>query len=1160
MTWQKFIFDFFTYGILIYSFLLLFFYIFIGVYSTGEIRKYLRRNSFTDYRILAASEHLPGISILAPAYNETANIIENVRSMLSIHYNTLELIIINDGSKDDSLQKLITAYDLYKTNIFINEQIATKKIKGIYKSNNPVFHKLIVVDKENGGKADALNVGVNIAQYGYIVCVDVDCVLEQDALLKMIKPFLEETKVRVIASGGVIRIANDCKIENGKLIKVNLPKKFLPRVQTLEYIRAFLLGRMAWSRLNGLLLISGAFGAFDKEIVIKCGGYNNKTVGEDMELIVRMRRYMEENKLPYRVTFIPDPLCWTEAPGNYKILGRQRNRWTRGTIETLKMHKKMFFNPKYGLLGMVSYPYWFFFEFLAPIIEFIGISVFTILAFSGYIQWGSFFILLGCILLFGFLYSVFAILIEVLTYNQYKAKKEVFKLIVAAFFEPFLFHPFVVWSAIKGNIDYLRNKHTWGEMTRQGLNSKKTPVNVLQPVVIEAEPKKAAGFLPLRLVQAVKEAAAYSIILLASMLIIKVYELIRNAQQFGVPKDFAKVIRFGILNDIAFTLNIAIIPAGIFILLFLLNKKFSRFFFIIFSLLLIIIHAALAEYFLETLVPLGAELLRYSSADIKQTVGAAGISITFILSTVLMLALIISLFIILPKKMKFNIRLAFTMFILFITAAIFSIGSITNSWKPGKEFSNNISLNKSYYFYNSCYRYLLGSKKKDIPANSPVALATRNLSSAESTGFNYIDEEHYPFLHTVDTGLNVLSPFFNKQETPPNIVFIVVEGLGRAFSNKDAYLGSFTPFLDSLSGKSLYWRNFLSAGGRTFAMLPSVFGSLPFGKNGFLELGDQMPAHLSLLNILKDNGYSSNFFYGGDASFDNMNKFLKKNGTNIFDEKTYSANYVRMPLSNSGFSWGFGDEEVLRRYNEASPKMIPPTCNVVLTLSTHSPFLINNQATYLQLFEQRMQALNFTEAQKEEHRHYKDQYASILYADNAIRNFMNGYTARADFSNTIFVITGDHRMPEIPMSTKIDRYHVPLIIYSPLLKRSEIFGSVSSHLDITPSLLSLFKHQYNLKVPAIATWMGDGLDTAHAFRNIHSYPLMQTKNEVSDYLMGNYMLNNEDMFKISDNMNLDPAADDVEKGKLKAAFARFMEKNNKFINTNSLMPDSLLIK
>ena len=184
-------------------------------------------------------------------------------------------------------------------------------------------------------KADALNTGVNISSNNYIICIDVDCVLEQDAILKLVKPFLEQTKEKVIAVGGVIRVANSCEIKDGKLEKVHLPKTYLPRMQALEYIRAFLLARMAWSRLNGLLLISGAFGAFDKEIVIKAGGYNSNTVGEDMELVVRMRRYMEEQKQSYKVAFIPDPLCWTEVPPSFLILGRQRNRWIRGTIETL---------------------------------------------------------------------------------------------------------------------------------------------------------------------------------------------------------------------------------------------------------------------------------------------------------------------------------------------------------------------------------------------------------------------------------------------------------------------------------------------------------------------------------------------------------------------------------------------------------------------------------------------------------------------------------------------------------------------------------------------------------------------------------------------------------------------------------------------------------
>jgi len=468
MSWQSIVIDIFTYGLLIYSIVLLSCYIFIGAYSIGEIRNHLYKNSFTDYRQLASASQAPGMSILAPAYNEGANVIENVRSLLSIHYANLEVIIINDGSKDDSLSKLIDAYDLYKTDHFVNEQIKAKAVRGVYKSRNKVYKKLIVVDKENGGKADALNVGVNIAQKDYIVCIDVDCILEQDALLKLAKPFLETTQQRVIATGGVIRIANNCIVEGGRLVAVNLPHKFLARVQTLEYIRAFLLGRMAWSRLNGLLLISGAFGAFDKEIVIKCGGYDHNTVGEDMELVVRMRRYMEELDLSYKVAFIPDPLCWTEAPDTFKILGRQRNRWTRGTVETLNMHKKMFFNPKYGFLGLVSYPYWFFFEFLAPLIEFSGMVIFILLTVSGLTNWHFFLGLLAVVFTFGFLYSVFAILMEILTYNQYKRRKDILKLVLTAFLEPFIFHPFVVWSAVMGNVDLIRKKNAWGEMTRRG--------------------------------------------------------------------------------------------------------------------------------------------------------------------------------------------------------------------------------------------------------------------------------------------------------------------------------------------------------------------------------------------------------------------------------------------------------------------------------------------------------------------------------------------------------------------------------------------------------------------------------------------------------------------------------------------------------------------
>ena len=457
-----------TYGIFLYAVTLLTAYLLIGVASVGESRKYLHKNEFSDFRLLATSSHAPSISILAPAYNEGATIIENVRSLLSLHYGDLEVVIINDGSKDDCLQKLIDGYDLVKIERHVQYRIATKEVRGVYKSRKAVYRKLVVVDKVNGGKADALNVGINVSANDIIVCIDVDCILEQDALLKMIKPFMEETREKVIASGGVVRIANSCEIRDGRLEKIVLPENYWARMQSLEYIRAFIIGRMAWGRINGLLLISGAFGAFDKEIAIRAGGYDHGTVGEDMELVVRMRRYMEELKQPYRVTYIPDPLCWTEAPVSSKILGRQRNRWTRGSIETLKIHKTLFFNPRYHVMGMLSYPFWFFFEMLAPLIEFFGMVAFLIMSIFGLINWHAFIALLLFIISFGYLFSAFAAYMEVITFNMYRRRKEMMKLLLTALTEPFYFHPFVVWSAVKGYWDLIRKKNSWGEMTRQG--------------------------------------------------------------------------------------------------------------------------------------------------------------------------------------------------------------------------------------------------------------------------------------------------------------------------------------------------------------------------------------------------------------------------------------------------------------------------------------------------------------------------------------------------------------------------------------------------------------------------------------------------------------------------------------------------------------------
>ncbi len=447
-------------------------YVLLGILSAYEMIFYKNKNSFVDYNVILSSPLAPSISIIAPAYNEENTIVENIRSLLSLYYNDFEVIVVNDGSKDNSMQKMIENFDLVQVEFAIEYKIKSKEIIGVYKSKNKSYNKLTVVNKLNGGKADALNAGINISQKDIIACIDVDCILESEALLKMVKPFLEEKK-KVIATGGVIRIANSCEIEHGRITKVHLPEQFLPRVQVLEYFRAFLVGRMAWSRLNGLLLVSGALGLFDRKIVIACGGYYHDTVGEDMELVVRMRRYMAERNLEYKVVYVPDPLCWTEAPSTKKVLSRQRNRWMRGTIETMLSHRGLFFNPKYGLLGILSYPYWLFFEWFAPIIEFTGILFACILAILGYINPNYFFALLAAVFFFSYTLSAFAILYEELSYHQYRNKRDLMKLLWVAIVEPIIYHPMNLWWSIRGNYDFLTGKKSWGEMTRQGFAKKK---------------------------------------------------------------------------------------------------------------------------------------------------------------------------------------------------------------------------------------------------------------------------------------------------------------------------------------------------------------------------------------------------------------------------------------------------------------------------------------------------------------------------------------------------------------------------------------------------------------------------------------------------------------------------------------------------------------
>jgi phosphoglycerol transferase MdoB-like AlkP superfamily enzyme len=655
---------------------------------------------------------------------------------------------------------------------------------------------------------------------------------------------------------------------------------------------------------------------------------------------------------------------------------------------------------------------------------------------------------------------------------------------------------------------------------------------------------------------------SHAIVLFLLLVCARIFELIYDWVLHGIPKLLGQVITTGLAKDFVFFLQVGAWGYLLFALLYLIHKKAAHLFFIIAAVLLLLIQVSLSQYFINTLVPLGADLWGYSMADIKQTVGASGgIKLPVMIALGGFLVLVIGSLIFLPKRIKLSGWVAFFFLVLFSLASFTKGPSLVNEWMPGQEYSNNLSLNKSWFFFNASYLHFFPVKEEqDIYSNNYSGDYSTSAEDASLSQYRYVDEKNYPFLQKIDTAKDVLSPFFTKSAQRPNIVIVLVEGLGRAFTNKGAYLGNFTPFIDSLSDKSLYWENFLSEGGRTFAALPSILSSLPFAKNGFNELGENMPKHLSILNLLKKNGYNTSFYYGGDSHFDNMDLFLKKNTiSSLNDEKTFPAGYSKMPAQN-GFTWGYGDKELFRRYFETKNNAAQPYLSVVLTVSTHNPFLINEQDVYLQKFENRMTQLGFSDDIKKQDRNYDKQYASILYTDDAVRNFINEYKKRPDFANTVFLITGDHRMPEIPMSTKIDRYHVPLIIYSPLLKRTAKFSSVSTHFDITPSLLAWLKKSYQLQLPDTVSWIGSGLDTNRQFRNIHAYPIMQTKTDLIDFVMGSYLLNGNDLFKINSNMDLSPEKNPTKVSELKAAFNRFKNKNDVFLQTMKMVPDSLLKK
>ncbi|HET7612405.1 MAG TPA: glycosyltransferase family 2 protein [Gemmatimonadaceae bacterium] len=453
--------------VLAYFFAINAWYLVLLVSALLELRRHMLLITDESRHLLLSSTLSPTISILAPAYNEEATIETSLRALLALQYPNLEVIVISDGSKDRTVQVLIDRFNLVPVKTIYEQRIKTKPVRMLYRS--ATYPSLVVVDKENGGKADALNVGLSFARGELVCAMDADTLIEGDGLQRMVRPFLYATDV--VATGGTIRVVNGSEVKHGRVLKARVPTHLLPGVQVVEYLRAFLFGRLGWNRLGGNIIISGAFGLFQRDAVVNAGGYLHDTVGEDMELVLRLKRLSYEKGGPGRIAFVPDPVAWTEVPETAAVLGRQRDRWHRGLADVLWRHRRMMLNPRYGVTGLFVYPYYAFVELLAPVIEVIGLLTLALGLAFGVLDWK--FAVLFYLTAYGLgtAMTAFTLILEDLSFHRYATFRDRALLFCWALLENLGYRQMTVYWRLRGLWKFIRGRKEWGAMERKGFQA-----------------------------------------------------------------------------------------------------------------------------------------------------------------------------------------------------------------------------------------------------------------------------------------------------------------------------------------------------------------------------------------------------------------------------------------------------------------------------------------------------------------------------------------------------------------------------------------------------------------------------------------------------------------------------------------------------------------
>ncbi|MFI7545299.1 glycosyltransferase family 2 protein [Actinoplanes sp. NPDC049599] len=445
-------------------------YLVLVVMAGLEFARHLRRAPFAGADDMFRSPLTLPVSVIVPAYNEGAGIVAAVTAMTSLRYPRYEVVVVDDGSSDATFELLRAEFDLVEVPRVVPAEVPYhSQVLSVHVARaNP--ETLTVVRKTNGGKADALNVGINLARHPLICMVDADSVLDPDALLSVAKPFGDDP-LRVAACGGVVRIANGCKVVGGRVVDVRMPRQWLVRIQVVEYLRAFLMGRTGWSRLGGLVVISGAFGVFRRDLVVEIGGMATDTIGEDAELVVRLHHHLRRRRQDYRVIFVAEPVSWSEAPSRLRVLGRQRRRWHRGIAEILRKHRGMIANPRYGRIGLIALPYYVVFELLAPFIELSALVLLPLGLWAGAVDvafvWRFVLVAYG----YGLLISLISLFIEEVSFHRYPRWSDLLRGVAAAILENFGYRQILAAWQVAGAFGALHGrKAEWGAMHRQGFD------------------------------------------------------------------------------------------------------------------------------------------------------------------------------------------------------------------------------------------------------------------------------------------------------------------------------------------------------------------------------------------------------------------------------------------------------------------------------------------------------------------------------------------------------------------------------------------------------------------------------------------------------------------------------------------------------------------